>query len=145
MAKRNRVSKWFKDGEKFVGVTHNAIDKLNRHESRKEMPMPRKEIGQMNGEVSIEARWLLITMAKKWNRKKPDEPFEYPIRTLAEEIGWSTTKVSKCIQELRDADILYLEPATKKRTRTRYTFNLDLMGVPEGNKTRIPNPVKRMV
>lgn len=145
MAKRNRASKWFRDGERFVGVTHGAIDRLNRHESRKGEPFPRKRIGHMDGEVSIEARWLLITMAKKWNRKKPDEPFEYPLRTLAEEVGWSKSKVSRCIQELRDAGILYVDPLPKKRTRAKYTLNLDFMGVPGGNRTRIPNPVKKLV
>lgn len=145
MAKRNRQVRWFKDGAKFVGITHDAIDRLNKHYKR--TTFPPQPIGKGKAEISINARWLCITMAKNWNRKRPEDPFEYPIRQLAREIGWSSSKVSKCIKELLEAGILVREKrGGLYRERSVYNFDPAFMGVP-GTKDRspMPNPVKRLL
>ena len=146
MAKRNRQAKWFKDGEKFVGITHEAIDYLNKHDKRRSAY--HVKTGEKPGEVTLEARWLLITMAKKWNRKRPEEAFQYPIRILANEIGWSCSKVIKCINELKETGILVTRTEGKERkTRTWYNFDKSFMGVPTtgDQKPKTPNPVKKLV
>lgn len=129
MAKKQRSSSWFRKGEKFVGLTHTAIDYLNYHQKR--IGFPPKPIGTKNGEVSFEARWLLVVMAKRWDRRHPEASFKYPVRELGREIGWSSSKVSKCIQELIDADILIrVRQGGLYRREASYRFSLSFMGVP---------------
>lgn len=126
---RKRNSSWFKPGEKFVGITHAAIDILNKHHPRIEYP--RKPIGKMAGEISIDARWLLVVMSKRWDRREPEKPFPCPIREIGGEIGWSNSKASKCIKELLDAKILTrTRQGGLYRKKAFYRFNLSFMGVP---------------
>ncbi len=129
MPKKRRESAWFKPGEKFVGITHLAIDRLNFHQHRTKFPP--KPIGKMKGELSIDARWLAVTMAKRWDRRNPEKSFTYPIRNLGREIGWSNSKVSKKIKELLDAEILIrTRQGGLYRRQASYKFNLSFMGVP---------------
>lgn len=129
MSRGTRKSDWITGP--FVAMPHSAIDALNKHQKR--LPgAVRKAVGKLPGEVSIEARWLLVTMAKAWNRKKPSDPFQYPLNALAREIGWSKSKVLEKQRELINVGILKREnPGGLLHNPTEYSFDLDFMKVPE--------------
>lgn len=115
----------------FVALPHSAIDALNKHQKR--LPgAVRKAVGKLPGEVSLEARWLLVTMAKAWNRKKPSEPFQYPTAELAREIGWSKSKVLEKQKELINIGILKkVSPGGLLHNPNTYSLDLDFMRVPQ--------------